>query len=29
MTQLSRSIAKNNGLTCLLRLALHVPLAWA
>ncbi len=29
MTQLSRNIAKNNGLTCLLRLALHVLLPGA
>lgn len=28
MTQLSRSIAKNSGLTCVLRLAVHVLLAW-
>jgi len=29
MTQLSRSIAKNNGLTCVLRMALHVLLPGA
>jgi hypothetical protein len=29
MTQLSRSIAKNNGLTYWLRLALHVLFPWA